>query len=86
MPISVRLDPETQALLGKLARASGRTKSDVLREALRHLARSQSADAAERSPFEEISDLIGIGAGGPIGLARHHKAEYRQALARRRAR
>lgn len=85
MPTSVRLDPETQALLGKLARASGRTKSDVLREALQHLARSRSADAGERSPFDEVSDLIGIGAGGPVDLARQHKAEYRRALARRRA-
>lgn len=81
MPTSVRLDPETQALLAKLARVSGRTKSDVLREALQYLARTQSAATAERSPFEEIADLIGIGEGGPVGLACGHKAEYRRALA-----
>lgn len=86
MPTSVRLDPETQALLGKLARASGRTKSDVLRAALQHLAQAQSASTAERSPFEDIADLIGVGTGGPVDLARRHKAEYRRALARRKAR
>ena len=79
MPTSVRLDPETEALLEELTWRSGRSKSEVLREALHRLA--ESTGSGDRSgPYALISDLVGSARGGPATPAREHKKAYRAAL------
>ena len=83
MPTSVRLDNETEVLLQRLAHRSGRTKSDVLREALHHLAAEQEKSALPNGPYALISDLLGIAQGGPKDLARRHKRAFRERLANR---
>jgi predicted DNA-binding protein len=84
MPTSVRLDPETEALLRRLARSSGRTKSEIIREALHRMA-TGSAEAAEpESVYHTIEDLVGIADDGPEDLAEDHKRRFREKLARRR--
>ena len=83
MPTSVRLDAETEALLRRLAHLSGRTKSDVLREAVVRLSREQEALSPADGPYALISDLVGIARGGPDELARHHKQAFREKLANR---
>ena len=81
MPTSVRLDPETEALLRKLARTSGRTKSEVIREAL-HRMFAETRESG--SLYHAIEDLVGIADVGPGDLARHHKQRFREKLDRRR--
>lgn len=83
MPTSVRLDTETEALLRRLARTSGRTKSDILREAVVHLAEEHAASTPANSPYTLISDLVGIANGGPGDVARRHKHAFREALSGR---
>ncbi|MFQ6023918.1 MAG: ribbon-helix-helix protein, CopG family [Acidiferrobacterales bacterium] len=83
MPTSVRLDPETEALLRRLARRSGRTKSDMLREALLRLAEEEDTAARAGHPYAMMSDLVGIATGGPPELARAHKRAFREALSKR---
>ena len=83
MPTSVRLDAETDALLRRLAHLTGRTKSDVLREALIRLSQEQEAISADEGPYAIISDLVGIAHGGPDDLARRHKRAFRDTLASR---
>ncbi len=83
MPTSVRLDPETEALLRRLARSTGRTKSEIIREALHRLA-AGSAEAAEpETVYHAIEDLVGIADDGPEGLAEEHKRRFREKLGRR---
>ena len=77
MPISVRLDPETESLLNRLARVRQRTKSDILREALHRLAQDEQAREAELSPYDRMADLVGIAQGGTDDLARNHKQAFR---------
>jgi hypothetical protein len=84
MPTSVRLDAETEALLRRLARRSGRTKSDMLREALLRLAEEEDTAARGRRPYAMISDLVGIASGGPRDRARTHKRVFRQIVSKRR--
>ena len=79
MPTSVRLDPETEALLNRLAQTHRRTKSDILREALHRLAQDEHAKEAD-GPYALIADLIGIAQGGPDNLARHHKQVFQDIL------
>ena len=83
MPTSVRLDTETETLLRRLARTSGRTKSDILREAVVRLAEEQAASSSADSPYTLIADLVGIAEGGPGDVARHHKQAVRDALSNR---
>ncbi len=84
MATSVRLDPETEALLKRLARRSGRTKSDMLREALFRLAEEEQTGAKGDHPYAIISDLIGLASGGPPDLARAHKRAFRKRLSKGR--
>ncbi|MBA3563718.1 MAG: ribbon-helix-helix protein, CopG family [Gammaproteobacteria bacterium] len=84
MPTSVRLDPETEALLKRLARRRGRTKSEVIREALRRLSEEPATPAEADGPYHAIADLIGIAGDGPEDLARDHKRLFREKLSRRR--
>jgi hypothetical protein len=66
MAISVRLDPETEALLRRLARVAGRSKSWVVREAV--AAYSLSARPG-RSPYEALAPFIGAGGTGRTNLS-----------------
>jgi len=77
MPTSVRLDTQTEALLRRLAQSSGRTKSDVLREAVVRLAEEYAASCPTDSPYARIADLVGIARGGPRDVARGHKQAFR---------
>lgn len=81
MPTSVRLDPETEALLARLARSRSETKSAVLRTALLRLAQDSEVQGGE-GPHALIADLVGIAHGGPESLARRHKQAFREMLSR----
>ncbi|MFQ5547549.1 MAG: ribbon-helix-helix protein, CopG family [Woeseia sp.] len=80
MPTSVRLDPKTEALLKRLARGSGRSKSDVIREALHRLSEDVLGCARQQDLYHAIADLIGIAEHGPEDLARDHKKRFREKL------
>ncbi len=80
MPTSVRLDPKTEALLSQLARARGRSKSQIIREAIARLARDESDPRGQPRPYELMADLIGIAHGGPSDLARRSSEVFRELL------
>jgi len=61
MPTSFRLDPETEALLRRIARASGRSRSWVVREAL---VAYGATSAHGRSPYDLMAPFIGAGGTG----------------------
>ena len=81
MPTSVRLDPETEALLERLAQTYRRTKSDILREAIHRFAEDEQVKKVDKGPYNLVADLIGIVQSGPDDLARHHKQAFRDMLA-----
>ncbi len=82
MPTSVRLDPEMQLLLKRLARRSGRSRSEVLREALHRLAEASSEKEKNATVYSLVYDLLGAArqGAGPVDLTRRHKEAYRKAL------
>ena len=69
MPVSVRLDPKTEELVARLARKKGRTKSEVIRQAIRVLAEGQDTGKKPSRPYDAISHLIGCARGGPRDLS-----------------
>ena len=83
MPTSVRLDPETEALLNRLARAQRRTKSEIIRAALQRLVQDEKVSDSQPGPYDLVADLIGIAQGGPEDLAANHKQAFRALLARK---
>ena len=83
MPTSVRLDAETESLLRRLARTSGRTKSEIIREALQRMAEGAAEAAEPESLYHALEDLVGIAEDGPEDLAGEHKAHFRDRLRRR---
>jgi Arc/MetJ-type ribon-helix-helix transcriptional regulator len=85
MATSVRLSPETEDLLSRLAQRLGKTKSEVLRTAIRTLAAQAAEDAGRETPYEAMAHLIGCAAGGPRGLSARTGAKFAELLRRRKA-
>jgi hypothetical protein len=80
VPTSVRLDAKTEALLWRLARQTGRTRSRIIREAIAQFAQGGSG---ARSPYSIVADLIGIARGGPPDLGRRSTQVFKKILAAR---
>ena len=83
MPTSVRLDDRTRRLLEQLMRDKRKTQSEVIREAIEALARSESVNT-DSSPCSEVADLIGCVDGGPADLSENTGIKFAELLARRR--
>ena len=87
MPTSVRLDPETEALLRRMAKAAGKSRSWVVREAVTVYA---SAGLPRRKPADALAPFIGAGATGRTDLSEDTGQRYldlvRARSGRRRAR
>jgi hypothetical protein len=80
MPTTVRLDPETESLIKRLARKTGRTKSQVIRDAIRILAKSEDGGRAPRGPYEAFSHVIGCATGGPPDLSERTGEKFTRLL------
>jgi hypothetical protein len=68
MPISVRVDAKTERMIDRLAKRTGRTKSQIIREGIAALAGSQTSLKWQR-PYEAMEHLIGCARGGPSDLS-----------------
>jgi len=79
---TVRLDTELETTLERLARQRGQTKSDVIRDAIEHLAREQEASGA--TALERLRPFIGIADSGGRELSRQTGRRFREMLEERR--
>ena len=68
MPVSVRLDEETEALLNKTAKTLRTTKSKVLKTSVQEFCIKTLQEKRNR-PYDLISDLIGKEFSGEGDLA-----------------
>ena len=80
MPTTVRLDPRTENLLNRLARKSGRTKSQVIRDAIEMFAKSEMGGEPSTRPYDRIKHLIGIVRGGPPDLSERTGEKFTKLL------
>ena len=83
MPVSVRLDRQTELLLRRISRTTGRSNSEVIRGAIRRLADEDSVKPAE-SVYEQIADVVGVARGGNRRYAARSEEVLRTLFARRR--
>jgi hypothetical protein len=83
MPMSLRLDADTERLVRRLARSRGQTKSEVLREAVRALTREQSAPRSGPTLHDAIAHHIGCFDSGGMNLSARTGRRFTALLAER---
>lgn len=84
MPVSVRLDAKTEALIARLARKRGQTKSEVIRDAIGRLARQEADADGKQRPYDLVAHLIGCVKGGPPDLSVRTGEKFHQILVSQR--
>ena len=77
--LNVRVDPETAAFLERLSRQTGRTKSEVVRDALESL-RRHGARRAPASPAQTVAHLLGCWDSGGRRLSERTGARFARLL------
>lgn len=82
MPISVRLDEETEALLVKTAAALHTTKTQILKTSIRDFCQRTLQENA-KEPYKLIADLIGKEFSGQGNLAIDSEKILREAFRRK---
>ena len=85
MPTSVRLDKSTERRLQRLVSDTGRSKSDLIREAIARLDVSLDATGGP-TVYERLEGYIGVGNLEPGDRARRAEEILREGLGRTKAR
>ncbi len=83
MPISVRLDKNTEAMLEETANAMGTSKASVIKESLAEYCAKVLAQKRSR-PFALLHDLAGRAGSGRGDLSFRGEEILREAYRRRR--
>jgi predicted DNA-binding protein len=84
MPFSFRLDPGTEAKIRKLTAATGKSKSEVVREAVaRYAPDEDAAPAPGESAFDRLKPFIGIIGTGGANYSKETHTKYRALLQRK---
>jgi hypothetical protein len=83
MPTTVRLDRNTETLMNRLARRTGRSKSQVIRDAIAQLADTEGAAAVPTSAYEAMEHALGCWDSGGARLSERTGERFRALLQRR---
>ncbi len=84
MPTTVRLDPRTQALMQRLTKRTGRTKSEVIREAIRRLGNAERGEPSGTA-YEAMEHGLGCWDSGGARLSERTGRAFTALLLARRA-
>ena len=84
MPLTVRVDVKTERLIQRLARKRGRSKSEVIRDAIGVLARGIQEQVKAERPYETVRDLIGSVHGGHPDLSVRTGQQFRRMVQAKR--
>lgn len=80
---TVRLSTELETTLQQLAQQRGQTKSEVIRDAIEHLAQEKAL--GEGSALERLQPFVGIVDSGGRQLSRHTGRRFRELLQEKRS-
>ena len=83
MPTSVRLDKQAQARLERLARITGRSKPDLIGEAIARLDETLNGETGP-TLYEQLRECIGVVNLGPGDRARRAEQLLREGLGRQK--
>jgi hypothetical protein len=80
----MRLDPDTEATIRRLSAATGRSKAEVVREAIaRYGAEAGASPVAGESAFDRLKPFIGTVATGRTDSSKNTHGKYRALLQRK---
>ena len=86
MPFSLRLDPATELKIRRLAAATRRSKSEIVREAVaQYGVERDETGPVKVSTFDRLAPFAGIVSTGGANLSKDTHAKYR-ALVRKKSR
>lgn len=80
MPFSVRFDAKTEALIERLARTRGKSRSSVVREAV---ARYAAEEDTQTTAYERLAPYIGTWRSGRKDLSQHTGRKVAELLKKR---
>ena len=83
MPFSIRLDPDTEKRIRRLAKATARSKSAVVREAMARYDAPDTGAPQGESAFDRLQSFAGVVRTGGADASRDTHVKYRISLARR---
>ena len=84
MPFSLRLDPKTEAKITRLSATTGRSKSEVVREAVAQYAPEGHVPAErDASAFDRLKPFIGTVSTGGAHYSTDTHSKYRELLQRK---
>ena len=83
MPFSLRLDPATDARIRRLSASTGRSRSDVVREAVAHYAADHESPQDGQSAYDRLKPYIGSVTSGGANLSTNTHAKFRERLLRK---
>lgn len=83
MPFSVRLDASTEAKIRRLARATGQSKSSVVREAMAQYEVDSDSKGEIASALDRLRSYVGIVGSGGAQYSTDTHAKYRALLIRK---
>lgn len=81
MPISARLDKDTEELLNKTAAALNATRTEILKASIREFCQ-RTLESKAKQPYDLIEDLIGEEFSGKGNLAIDSERILREAFSR----
>lgn len=82
MPFSIRFDPETEALVQRLARTRGKSRSSVVREAV---VRYAAEEDTQSTAYERLAPYIGTLQSGRTDLSQHTGRKFTELLKKKQA-
>jgi predicted DNA-binding protein len=84
MPFSLRLDPDTEALIRRLSADTGRSRAAVVREAVaQYSAMREGREAATQSAYDRLKQYVGIASSGGADFSVDTHRKYRESLRRK---
>jgi hypothetical protein len=78
--ITVRIDPKTEAMVERIARRTGQTKSQIVREALKLLVERESVPDSAADRYQRVAHLIGSWSSGGMNLSENTGKKFAELL------
>lgn len=89
MPFSVRLDRDTERRIDELAAAAGRSRSQIVRDAVAAYAAARDREAERTEPvtaYDRLKPYIGVARGLDPTLSQRHSEAFLELLKAKHAR
>lgn len=86
MATSLRLSPELDHLVTRLAKRRRQSKSEVIRSALTSLLAEDTSSERRRTPYRAMKHLLGCVKNGPPDLSQRTGETFRRLLRARQSR